>query len=310
MNLGLDRITLGRVGVAVFLAGALAALAPAASAEEWTKTYTAGGRPSVRVQTDDGSVRVSSGDSKQIELRVEYQGFTLDKDLHIQSHQQGDRVELTARTRGHWCMFCMNLHQRLRIEVRMPRDADLELETGDGSVDVQSVYGAVSVRTGDGSVKAGSLRGKIDLHTNDGSITVDSLKGEIRLHTGDGHIEARDVDGNVDADTGDGHVMIAGRFDLLKIKTGDGSVDAKAASGSKVASSWSIRTGDGSVDLTLPTDLQANIDASTGDGRISMGIPVTVEGTFSKSQIQGKMNGGGPLVTIHTGDGSIRLGKS
>jgi len=67
---------------------------------------------------------------------------------------------------------------------------------------------------------------------------------------------------------------------------------------------------DGSVDLAVPTDLNANIDASTNDGRISVGIPVMVEGNFSNSQIKGKMNGGGQPVTIHTGDGSIRLNRS
>jgi hypothetical protein len=35
-----------------------------------------------------------------------------------------------------------------------------------------------------------------------------------------------------------------------------------------------------------------------------------LEGTFSTSQIHGKMNGGGQPLTIHTGDGSIRLSKS
>ena len=30
----------------------------------------------------------------------------------------------------------------------------------------------------------------------------------------------------------------------------------------------------------------------------------------SNSQIHGKMNGGGQALTIHTGDGSIRLSKS
>src|SRR5438876_1293967 len=79
---------------------------------------------------------------------------------------------------------------------------------------------------------------------------------------------------------------------------------------SKMATSWTIRTGDGSVDLVLPADFQTNIDASTGDGHISLGVPVTVEGTFSNSQIHGKMNGGGQPLTIHTGDGSIRLSKS
>ena len=49
---------------------------------------------------------------------------------------------------------------------------------------------------------------------------------------------------------------------------------------------------------------------STLDCLISLGVPVTVEGTFSRSEVRGKMNGGGQTLTIHTGDGSIRLTKS
>jgi hypothetical protein len=130
------------------------------------------------------------------------------------------------------------------------------------------------------------------------------------LHTGDGRVEARDLDGRVNASSGDGHITISGRLDGLDIKTGDGSINAQLQPGSKVTSSWSIRTGDGSVDVVLPPDLQANIDASTNDGHISLGIPLTVEGTFKNSEIHGKMNGGGQSLTVHTGDGSIRLSKS
>jgi hypothetical protein len=300
----------GRVGMAGLAALALVALVPASRAEETTKTFTISGRANVKVNTNDGSVRVSPGDSKQVEFRVEYNGYELGKNLRIDTHQDGDRVELTARLTGHWGFSWSNNGRRLHIEVKMPKDADLHVETGDGAVETWGINGNVAVHTGDGSVKANTLNGVIDLHTNDGSITVDTLKGDIKLRTGDGSIEARDLDGKCDADTGDGHIRLAGRFDSLNIKTGDGSVDTRVLPGSKMAAGWNIRTGDGSVDLVLPGDFQANIDASTGDGHISMGMPVTVEGTFSNSQIHGKMNGGGQPLFIHTGDGSIRLSKS
>jgi len=288
----------------------LAACAAAARAEDVIKSFAVSGRANVRVETNDGSVRVTSGDSKQVEFRVEYQGYELGKNLRVDAHQDGDKVELTARVTGHWGFSFGHNSRQLRIEVRMPRDADLQVETGDGSVQAESINGTVNVHTGDGSVKANSLSGTIDLHTNDGSITVENLKGDMRLRTGDGSIEAHDLDGKVDADSGDGHIRIAGRFDALNVKTGDGSVDTRVLPGSKMVSSWTIRTGDGSVDLVLPSDFQTNIDASTGDGHISLGIPVTVEGTFKNSEMHGKMNGGGQPLTIHTGDGSIRLSKS
>ncbi len=304
-----------RLGMAAALL-AVAAAAPRAGAEEIVKSFAVSGRANVRVETNDASVRVTTSNTKQVEFRVEYQNLELNKNFRIDSRQDGDRVELKVsmvnrfHVVGHWCLFCVQSNRSLRIEVRMPQDADLQVESGDGAVEVSSLNGNVSVHTGDGSVKANSLNGTIDLHTNDGGIAVDRLKGDIRLRTGDGSIEARDIDGKVEADSGDGRIRIAGRFDALNVKTGDGSVDTRVLPGSKMASSWTIRTGDGSVDMVLPADFQANIDATTGDGHISLGIPVTVEGTFSRSQIRGRMNGGGQALSIHTGDGSIRLSKS
>jgi DUF4097 and DUF4098 domain-containing protein YvlB len=308
MNLLPHRSAAIRLGIAS--ATLLAASAVAANAEEVTKSFAVTGRANVRVETNDGGVRVTSGDAKQVEFRVEYQGYELGKTLRVDAHQEGDKVQLTARVIGHWGFSFGHNSRRLHIEVRMPREADLQVETGDGAVQAESINGTVNVHTGDGSVKANSLSGTIDLHTNDGSITVENLKGDMRLRTGDGSIEARDLDGKVEADSGDGHIRIVGRFDALNVKTGDGSVNTRVLPGSKMVSSWTIRTGDGSVDLVLPADFQTNIDASTGDGHISLGIPVTIEGTFKNSEMHGKMNGGGQALTIRTGDGSIRLSKS
>ena len=299
---------IGIVGCALFAAAILAA--PRASAEEWTKSYSISGRAQVRVDTNDGAVRVTTGDSKQVEFRVEYQGYELNKNLRVDSRQDGDSVQINARVTGHWGFSWGGNHRNLRIEVRMPKDADLQVDTGDGSVETQSVNGRLKIHTGDGSVKAQAVNGDVDIDTGDGSITLEGAKGEIRLHTGDGHIDARNLEGRLDANSGDGHIKIDGRLDGLSVKTGDGSIDARIEPGSKLSGGWNIRTGDGSVDVVLPSDLQANIDASTNDGRISLGIPLTVEGTFSNSQIHGKMNGGGQSLTIHTGDGSIRLSKS
>jgi hypothetical protein len=292
-SLPFSKRTLGRLaGLATlaFVAGSLAA--GSARAEEWTKSYSVSGRARVHVESNDGSVRVTTGDSKQVEFKVIYTGYTLDKNLSINSRQEGDQVEVSARLRNSMNWGWGGVHRTLRIEVHMPRNADLNVDTGDGSVEAEAINGS------------------LDVHTGDGHIRVQGAKGDIRLRTGDGSIEGHDLDGKLEATTGDGHVTLDGRFDGLNINTGDGSINARANPGSKLENSWSVRTGDGSVDMSLPGDLQANIEASTNDGRISLGIPVTVEGSFSTSQIHGKMNGGGQPLTIHTGDGSIHLSKT
>src|SRR2546427_11097455 len=230
------------IRLGIVCAALLTASAVAARAEDVTKSFAVSGRANVRVETNDGSVRVTSGDSKQVEFRVEYQGYELGKNLRVDSRQDGDKVELTARVTGHWGFSFAHNSRHLHIEVRMPREADLQVETGDGSVQAESINGTVNVHTGDGSVRASSLNGRIDLHTNDGSITVENLKGDMRLRTGDGSIEARNLDGKVEADTGDGHIRIAGRFDALNVKTGDGSVDTRILPGFKMITRWTIRS--------------------------------------------------------------------
>jgi DUF4097 and DUF4098 domain-containing protein YvlB len=287
----LPRKRLMKLGGMALMAGTLALWgATATPADEVAKTFSISGRARVHVETDDAAVRVSTGDIKQVEVRVEYSGYKLDKDLRVNTSQNGDAVEVSVKTGSVW-NWGMH-HTSVRVEIHMPKDADL------------------TARSGDGSVEADSINGNVDITTGDGSITVQGAKGNIRFHTGDGHIEARGLDGRVDASSGDGHVSLEGRFDGLNIKTGDGSVTARAMAGSKMQSTWTIHTGDGSVDVEIPGDLQADIDASTHDGHISLGLPVTVQGNFSSSQIHGKMNGGGQLLTIRTGDGSIHLSKS
>jgi hypothetical protein len=283
---------LGRLaGLAALAVFASSFAVASASAEEWTKSYTVSGRARVHVDSNDGSVRVTTGDSKQVEFHVIYSGYTMDRNLTVSSNQSGDQVQVSARARS-GISFGWGTHRTLRIEVHMPRDGDLNVDTGDGSVE------------------SDAINGNLDIHTGDGHIRVDGAKGQIRLRTGDGSIEGRDLDGQLEATSGDGHINVEGRFDALNIKTGDGSVTAHANPGSKLANGWNIHTGDGSVTMSLPGDLQANIDASTNDGRISLGLPVLVEGTMGTSQIHGKMNGGGPPLTIHTGDGSIHLSKT
>jgi DUF4097 and DUF4098 domain-containing protein YvlB len=280
------------------------------SAEEYNKSYTVEGRPNVRVDVDDSSVRVITSDTSKVEFHVTYEGFTIGigGDLHVDSQQSGNQVTLTAHTKSHITIGINT--RRLSTEVYMPKNADLQIDSSDGSIDVASVNGNITVQTKDGAVKATQLTGKIDLATSDGNVTVDTLKGQIRLHSGDGAISGGNLDGKCEASTTDGQIHLAGRFDTLSLKSSDGAVSANAASGSQMSSDWEIKSSDGSVDVALPKDLRANLDASTGDGRISVGLPVTVQGDMSKTHVQGTINGGGPVLRIRTSDGSIHVRPS
>jgi DUF4097 and DUF4098 domain-containing protein YvlB len=259
-------------------------------AEEWTKKYNVSGAPEVRVETNDGNVRIDTWDAKEIEARVETLGWRIsENEVRVIERQAGDRVELEVRVPRRWYWSRGGERHWVKIELKIPRQANLSVRTGDGNVALQPLTGNVAIGTGDGD------------------ITLSGVKGEVRLATQDGRIEATSVDGRVQASSGDGNIRIEGRFELLDLHTGDGNIEAHALAGSRLAASWAVRTGDGNIVLRLPQDIQAELDLHTRDGRISLDFPVAVYGTLSQHTIRGKINGGGAMLTITTGDGSIRL---
>jgi hypothetical protein len=286
-----------------------ACAAPAQAADEYFKAYTVTGRAHVRVHADDSSVRVVTSDTNQVEFHARMEGsdwgLKIGERPHVDSHQDGDLVELTAQANWHIVIGASSRH--MSIEVRMPRNADLELATGDGSVELSSLNGNISVRTSDGGIRAGQLTGKVELHTSDGNIIADGLSGEFSLHTGDGRIRGSNLAGRCQAASSDGSIQVQGRFDLLDLRSGDGSITARAEPGSQISSSWSVHTSDGSVHLALPKDFKASLDASTADGHITTDLPVQVQGEMSRRSIRGALNGGGPALMIRSGDGSIDL---
>jgi len=274
-----------------------------AQAEDYSKSYAVSGRAAVQIRADDSQVRIITGGTQQVDFNVSREG-SLDH-LKINSHQDGNRVEISVLHEPG--IHIGNTEGHLMTEVHMPRDADLQVETRDGRVDLASVNGDIIVHTTDGAVTASQLTGKIELQSVDGAINADALKGDARLHSTDGAIALTHFDGQCDASSTDGSVRAEGRFDSLRLVTTDGSVVARVADGSKMTSAWHVRTVDGSVHVSLPRDFRANINASTQDGHVKLDMPVTVQGEISKSNVRGALNGGGSELTLKSTDGSIRI---
>jgi DUF4097 and DUF4098 domain-containing protein YvlB len=265
------KVAVIRLFVAVLMLS-LAAVVPV-RADEWSKTYTISGKPSLRVETSDANIRVTTWDQKTIEAKVVTTRYKIGEGgIRVEEHQTGDSVEIEVHYPHHGINIDWGNH-RVDITIQMPRE------------------------------------GSVNLHTDDGKIDLSGLKGAMELRSGDGSETLENVDGKLHATTGDGHIRASGRFDELDVKTGDGNLEVSAGAGSSLATGWKLQSGDGSVSLEVPANLAADVDLHTGDGHIDVDIPITTEGRFRENEIHGKMNGGGNLLNIRTGDGSIHLKK-
>jgi DUF4097 and DUF4098 domain-containing protein YvlB len=192
--------------------------------------------------------------------------------LQIEEHQTGDAVVINVRFPHAFHIMDFGNH-RVDINIHMPQK------------------GKVNLQTGDGNIELANFGGEMDLSSGDGSETLHGVEGKLRAHTGDGHIEAD------------------GRFDVLDLKTGDGHLDIRAGQGSTLADGWTLQTGDGSVNLEVPENLAADLYLHTGDGHIDVSLPMMTVGRIKDNDVHGKINGGGKAIAVHTGDGSISIRK-
>ena len=260
------------------------------------KRFTVNGTPDLRLTTFDGAIEIRPGSDGEVVVQIEKRGPTqeqVDK-LHVDVKQDGNRIDVEVKRPPRDSVF--------GIGVRMTPTAHL--------IVTMPAKGNVTARSGDGSIRIERVSGRLDLHTGDGSIRANSVGGHLTLGTGDGSVKVDGVTGELELQTSDGSVTVAGRPEIAKVHTGDGSITFRAESGTKMTDDWSFTTGDGSVALYLPSDFGANIDASTGDGTVRSELSVAGSSERDHKSLRGQLGQGGKVLTIHTGDGSIRLKAS
>lgn len=258
-----------RIGVFALACGLLAA---GARADEWQKNYEIGSDAEVTVRTGDGNVELRPGPAGEIRARVVTMGYRLDDGgVRIIERQSGGRVSIELKFPNR---FVFNLGRRwVRLELEVPPGIRADVRTGDGNVAARGVG------------------------------------GDLRLVTGDGRIEADNCAGALYGRTGDGSVRAAGRFERLELRTGDGSIELAVDEGSRITEPWKVGTGDGSVRASLPETLDFEFDLRTGDGNMDVDLPGITIITKSDHRLRGRAGTGGGLLSVETGDGSIRLAR-
>ena len=250
----------------------LASFAVAARADEWKHAYPVTGKPEVVVDTNDGSVDVVVSSSKQVEVRVTTRGWKIQDDVQVTGNQSADHIEVKVRKSSHVCFgLCV---QNIRVEVWVPREADL------------------------------------DIHTADGNVQAENVRGNLRFETSDGNVTLHQVEGSLHGETGDGNIEVDGRFSALNLHTGDGNIDAEVSAAPAAQGGWLLRTGDGHVHLKLPGDLGAELDAHSGDGDVHVNVPGNDMDKDKDNSFRGQINGGGGLsIQVRSGDGDITVSK-
>ncbi len=166
--------------------------------------------------------------------------------------------------------------ESVNLDVAVPNNADLQVDTNSGDIDVTGVSGQMSLSSTTGTINAtnDSLSGQSTLESNGGTInaTNDSLSGQSKLSTTTGSI------------------------------TFKGSIDPHGT--------YLFGSTSGSVDVTLPDNSSFHVDATAGS--ISSAFPEVNIQHPGGSGAEAHGDVGSPpraTVTLSAGD-SINLNKA
>jgi hypothetical protein len=209
--------------------------------------------------------------------------------LQIDVVASGDSIRIrTVRPSGH------TGNMGAKYVIKVPRGAQLER--------IQSSNGSVRVRDIDSPAR---------LETSNGAIEVTSVSGPITMHTSNGAIRADGVQRGIEGTTSNGSIrVVLGKVEErrpVRLTTSNGSVELAVddLGGSEVV----VNTSNASITARLPQSVTADVKARTSNASVTNEFESSFQGRSEKHRLDGTIGGGGPLLSLSTSNGSIRLLK-
>lgn len=317
----------------ILLAWLVLPLLAVAQEERSEKSFTVKPGGWLELRADFGSVEVTSWSkdevkvevTKWVEGRSQRRASELFKDYEITYNQTANGVAITAKMYGGSRRWWGGNNDGLQVEFRLsvPQKYNLDLNTAGGSISVDNLIGEARVKTSGGSLTLGRIEGPVDARTSGGSIDLRQAKGRLAAQTSGGSITVGEVDGEVEVETSGGSISVDGAGGSLRAHTSGGGVTLRRLRGSVTASTsggslsaelleqfnapCDLSTSGGGISVYLAPGIKADVDARTSGGEVESDLPITVQGAIGEGKLQGKLNGGGPLLTLRTSGGDIRL---
>jgi len=280
------------------------------------KTFDVSPGDLLLIDSDRGSIEITTHDKSSVDVEVVFKVKTsreeyareLIEDFLLDFDQDGNAVEIYGDYRGERGWFGSR-NNKLQVEflVLVPKEFDLDLKTGGGSIHIDDLKGEVDARTSGGSLDFRNIEGPVTGRTSGGSISLKSCIGEANVKTSGGSINIGKVDGDIDAHTSGGSIRVDEVRGIIDASTSGGSVTAYITE--QPQSDCRLTTSGGSVTVYLEPDVNVDIDAKTSAGSVHSDFDVTVRGKMKRSSLRGKINDGGPEMYLRTSAGGIYINE-
>lgn len=236
---------------------------------------------SVSIENGRGDVWLEGSDQSEIVVeahKIFEGGSDADRERWMretQVHLEGDEHHRTVRVdypyEFDFGMHWGNVRRAVNLTIHVPRQANADLKTDRGKVNVRRIAG------------------KLDLSTDRGDVDINGCEGELRVHGDRGRLGVSDT------------AIRSG----LRVNFDRGDIDIRLTS---FAGDSDIELDRGNMTLTLPKKSVFTLDVDRSRrGGFHTDFPVLAHGNFAANHLRGDVNGGGPVLRIRGDRGSVSL---
>ncbi len=157
------------------------------------KTVAADARISIR--TDSGDISIHAEDTAEIRVLVKKTVHAGDegdaqkraKQVNVVVRDAGGGYEVTTENQGG--------RISVDLEVHVPKQATITMETSRGAIQVSGIQGNVTVETRRGDVEVRDSGGDVSAQVTNGDVHIVGAKGNVKLSGRGGQVEIADVKG-------------------------------------------------------------------------------------------------------------------
>ena len=196
--------------------------------------------------------------------------------------------------------------ERYSYEVRLPVWMDIDLRGADLDATVEGVNGSVQVQTVEGDVTVAGGSGPVDVRAVEGIIRIESIQADVRAWSGDGDVIVVGVRGSVQVESVDGDVVLDDvEGGVVRGTTVDGNV--WYAGPIRGPAEIELQTHDGNIEVEATGEIDATVAVSTFDGEFESDFPITVQRFAGGDEFRFTLGAGHARLVLQAFDGSIRL---
>ena len=217
----------------------------------------------------------------------------------IQLRDRGDAHELVVDIPGSRGLNLFSRGAEVRLAVRCPAGAELEVDAGTADVQAAGRYASVSVQTGSGDVAVAAVEGDAKLKSGSGDLALERVNGELTAQTGSGDVEIGRTGRSAAVRSASGDVVIHDATLELTVQTASGDVRVEAVSVGEV----SVQSASGDVYVGVRKGRTVWMDAKSMSGETTSDLAVGAPGEQEEE---------GPLVElrIQTMSGDIHVARA